>query len=174
MAKFTGYQLTYNSPSYLVLFSQKLTKCRVFPISFKHTLTFVLLQDREKLSDDEVIKLLSNYSVTWVIWLLDRFGHFKGLVCALVFLILILFLFNNRKEKFKQHIIPGTLQISLKTYNEGITSKLLYKNWTLFSQNYPRKKVSHIALEPLRVFDSYTQPLLLFIVWWRVAKGGGR
>ncbi|XP_073255433.1 dedicator of cytokinesis protein 11-like [Porites lutea] len=54
--------------------------------------TSIYKQDREKLSDDEVIKLLSNYSVT--------------------------------KEKFKQHIIPGTLQISLKTYNEGITNSI--------------------------------------------------
>ncbi|XP_074634034.1 dedicator of cytokinesis protein 9-like isoform X3 [Acropora palmata] len=49
-------------------------------------------QDREKLSDDEMIKLLTNYSVT--------------------------------REKFKQQVIPGTLQISIKSYKEGITNCL--------------------------------------------------
>ncbi|XP_015750585.1 PREDICTED: dedicator of cytokinesis protein 9-like, partial [Acropora digitifera] len=49
-------------------------------------------QDREKLSDDEMIKLLTNYSVT--------------------------------REKFKQQVIPGTLQISIKSHKEGITNCL--------------------------------------------------
>ena len=32
------------------------------------------------------------------------------------------FQFNCRKEKFKQHIIPGTLHISVSKYVEGIPS----------------------------------------------------
>ncbi|XP_022797946.1 dedicator of cytokinesis protein 11-like [Stylophora pistillata] len=54
--------------------------------------TSIYKQDREKLSDEEVLKLLSNYSAT--------------------------------KEKFKQQTIPGTLQVSVKKYFEGIPNSL--------------------------------------------------
>ena len=121
------------------------------------------------------MKLLNSYQTTASRKLFDYWvvlGTSKGWFVRLSSLFFLFFIFIYRKEKFKQHIIPGTLQISLKTYNEGITSKLLYKNWTLRSQNYPRKKVSHIALEPLRVLDSYTQPVLLFIVLVASGQGG--
>ena len=89
---------------------------------------------------------------------------------------LFFFLFICRREKFKQHIIPGTLQISLKTYTEGITSKLLYKNWTLCSQNYSRKKknITYCLRAATSFGFIHTSSAIVYSFGGEWAKGGER
>ncbi|XP_078379462.1 dedicator of cytokinesis protein 11-like isoform X4 [Oculina patagonica] len=105
-------------------------------------ITSIYKQDREKLSDEEMIKLLSNYSAT--------------------------------RERFKQQQIPGTLQISVNKYVEGIpnvmTSSLVpLKPWDNsltvrptveveeFSQSCPEAAHPHTAY----VNNLYVYPLSL-------------